>query len=99
MITSLIEMLELPNFGHMTTSATEFESRNKILLVTSWTKIMTSWPLFQNTCILKRPQEAIFADIIKIVTIFIKAILKDSKKIIRLKNYVSKCNLCLHFFI
>ena len=41
MITSLIEMLELPNFGHMTTSTMSFESRNKVLLVTSLTKIMT----------------------------------------------------------
>ena len=29
-------MLELPNFGQMTTSAIYFESRDKILLVTSW---------------------------------------------------------------
>ena len=42
MITSLMEMLELPNFGHMTTSAMQFESREKILLQTSLTEIMTS---------------------------------------------------------
>ena len=35
-------MLELPSFGHMTTSATKFESHDKILMVTSWTEIMTS---------------------------------------------------------
>ena len=35
MITSLIEMLELPNFGHMTASTIKFESRDNILLVTS----------------------------------------------------------------
>ena len=29
-----MEMLELPKFGHMTTPAVEFESRDKILLVT-----------------------------------------------------------------
>ena len=40
MITSFIEMLE-SNFGHMTTSTIQFESRDKILLVTSWTEIMT----------------------------------------------------------
>ena len=28
-------------FGYITTSATYFESQNKILLVMSWTKIMT----------------------------------------------------------
>ena len=41
MINSLIEMLELPNFGHITTSTIEFETRNK-MLVTSWTKNMIS---------------------------------------------------------
>ena len=42
MITSLTEMLELPSFGHMTTFTLQFESRDKILLVTSWTEIITS---------------------------------------------------------
>ena len=34
MVTSVIKMLELPNFGHMTTSIIQFESRD-------WTKVMT----------------------------------------------------------
>ena len=42
MVTSLTEMLELPDFGHMTTFTLQFESHDKILLVTSWTEIMTS---------------------------------------------------------
>ena len=42
MITSLTEMLEIPNFGHMTTFTFIFTSGDKILLVTSWVKIMTS---------------------------------------------------------
>ena len=33
---------------------------------------MTSKPLFQNTFILRRPGVVIFADIIKIVTMFMK---------------------------
>ena len=41
-VSSLIEMLELLNFGHVTTSTIWFGSRDKILLVTSWTKIMMS---------------------------------------------------------
>ena len=41
MITSLVEMLELPNVGHMTISTTQFESRDKVLLVTSWAETMT----------------------------------------------------------
>ena len=85
MITSLIELLELPNFGHMTTSTTQFESHDKVLMVTSESKIMTSESLFQ-----------IFADVIKIVTMFIKNIFKGSKKI---RNYVLKCYLCLYLMI
>ena len=41
-ITSLIEKPELPNFGHMTISTIKFESRDKILFVTSWTTITTA---------------------------------------------------------
>ena len=44
------------------------------------------------------PRVTIFADI-KIVTIFVKTIFKDSKKVKRIRNYVSKCNLHLHFLI
>ena len=40
-ITSLIETVESLNFGHMTTSTVCFDSRDKSVLVTSWTKIMT----------------------------------------------------------
>ena len=40
-----------------------------------------------------------FADIIKIVTIFIKTILKDSRNVKRIRNYVTKCNLHLNFLI
>ena len=65
----------------MTTSTIEFESRNKTLLVTSWTEIMTSQPLFQNSFILRRPKVAIFAHIIKIITMYIKKIFKLKKKL------------------
>ena len=44
----------------------------------SWTETMTS-SLYQNTFILRIPRIAIFADIIKIVTMFIKASLKIQK--------------------
>ena len=40
MITSLTEMQELPNFGHMTTYTIKFDSCGKFLLVTSLTEIM-----------------------------------------------------------
>ena len=40
---------------------------------------------------------AIVAEVIKIVTIFIKAIFKNSRKIKIIRNYVSNCNLYLYF--
>ena len=54
---------------------------------------------FQNTLILRRPGVTIFADIIKIVTIFIKTITQDSKKVKRIINYVLKSNLYLYFLM
>ena len=42
MLTSLIEMLELPNFGHMIPLIIQFESRNEILLVMLCAEIMMS---------------------------------------------------------
>ena len=56
-------------------------------------------PFLQKPVILRRPGLAIFADIIKIVTMFIKTILKDSRKVKRISNYVSKWNLYLYFLI
>ena len=41
----------------------------------------------------------IFADIIKTVTMFIKATLKNSRKIKRIIFYVSKWNLNLYFLV
>ena len=46
---------------------------------------MTSKTFFQNRFILKRPSIATFADTIKIVIIFIKTILKESRKVKRLR--------------
>ena len=45
MATSLVEVLELPNFGPFTI---QNESCDKILLVTAWVEIMTSLSLFTN---------------------------------------------------
>ena len=99
-ITSLMDVLKLPNLGHMTISKIQFESCEKILLVMSWTEIMMSKPLFQNIFMSRKPSRvAIFADIIKIVNMFIKKIFKDSKKVERFRNYRSKCNLYLYFLI
>ena len=40
MITSLIEMVKLLYFDHMTTSTIQFEPRDKILSMKSWTEAM-----------------------------------------------------------
>ena len=57
---------------------------------------MTQQPLFQTTPILRRPGVAIFAGIIKIVTTFIEAISKASKKLkeleIMYQNPIYICN-------
>ena len=50
--------------------------------------------LFQNTVILRRSGVAIFADINKIITRFIKKSFKDSRKVKRIRNYVPK-NICI----
>ena len=42
MVTSFTEMLVLGNFGHDTTLTILFDSRSKILLMTSKINIMTS---------------------------------------------------------
>ena len=55
--------------------------------------------LFQNTYILRMPRVTIFADIMKFVIMFIKIIFKDSKRVKRIKNCVSKYNLYLYFLI
>ena len=47
----LIEMLQLPKFGHIATSIIKVESLDHILLVMSWSKIMMSSPLLRNTLI------------------------------------------------
>ena len=49
--------------------------------MTSQTEIMTSQPLFLNTFSLRSPRVAIFADIIKIVTILLKKSFKAKKKL------------------
>ena len=43
--------------------------------------------------ILRRSGVVIFADIIKLVTMFINTITKDSRYVKRFRNYVSKSNL------
>ena len=98
MITSLIEMLELPNLGHRSTSTVQSESRDKILLMTLWILIMMLKSLFQNTFILRESRGANFGDIMKIAIIFIKIIVKDLKNK-RFRNYVVKCNLYTNFLI
>ena len=39
------------------------------------------------------------ADIVKVVTMFIKTVFEDSKKVKKIRNYAPKCNLNLYFLI
>ena len=55
--------------------------------------------IFQKIFILRRPGVAIFADIINTLIMFIKKILKDSRKFRIIRNYGSKWNLYLYFLI
>ena len=61
-------------------------------MVALQTKVMISQPLIQNTLILRWPRVAIFVDIIKFVTMFIKAIFKSKKKMeIMYQNAICIC--------
>ena len=60
------------------------------LLSENMTSLEIVKSLFRNSFILRRPSIAIFADIIKIVTMFTRQSLKTQKKIEMIKNYVSK---------
>ena len=99
MISSLIETLELPSFGYITKSTIWFESNEKNILGDVMDRNYDAINLFQNTYILRMPRVAIFADTMKFVIMFIKIISKDSKRVKRIKNYVSKYNLYLYFLI
>ena len=54
---------------------------------------------FSKTLYYKKAWVAISADIIKVVTMFLKTIPKDSRKVGRLRNYLSKWNLYRYFLI
>ena len=51
------------------------------MVMTSWIKIMTSEPCFENNFILRRPGVSIFVNVMKVVTMFIITIFNDSKKL------------------
>ena len=52
---------------------------------------------YKRRVILRRPRVVIFAEIIKIVNMFIKTITKDSRKVkrIMLKEYIKRIKLCI----
>ena len=96
MITSLIEMLQLTNSDHMTTSTISFESRDKILLVTSYTEIMTSSPLFQKAIILERPGIAIWLTSSKLQPCLLRQSLKTQEKLKELETvYENAIYICI----
>ena len=81
MITSFIEMLELPNVTHMTTSTVWFKSYDNILFVTY--RNYDAITFTSNRFILRGPGVPNFDDIIKTAVMFVKTI----------RKYVLKCNL------
>ena len=60
---------------------------------------MTSQHLIQNNVILRSPRVANFADIIIIAAMIIKKTFKESNKVRSIKNYISKCNLDMHYLL
>ena len=80
-MTSVIEMLELPNFGHMNTSTIQFESHDKIFqnAVDTNYDVVT---FISKYIYFKKDQS--FVEIIKII-ITVKAVFKDSKKVKKLE--------------
>ena len=73
----------------MNTSTIEFQSRDKILFLTTWAEIITSQPLFQNTFILRRPGAVNYPDI-KITIILKMKILCVFPDITKIVNFWSK---------
>ena len=55
--------------------------------------------MFQNTFTLSKPRLAVFANIMKVVTMFRKTICKDSLNINITRNYVPKCNQYLYLLM
>ena len=96
MVTSLMEMLELARFFHMATSIIQLESSDKILLIN---KNYDAIIFISKNFILRKIRVANFADIIKIVAMFIKTNFEDSNKVRRIRNNILKCNLNLYFLI
>ena len=98
MITSLIEMLELPNFRHMTTSTIYFESRDNffgnvidinydvITFISKYLCVKMAWG--NHFCWHHRN-----------FNFFIKKTFKDSRKVKKIRKFVSKCNLYMYFLI
>ena len=71
MITSLIEMLELPNFRYMTTLHYNLNHVIKFFIDKSY-DVITFINVFINVFILRRSRIANFTDIIKTATMFSK---------------------------
>ena len=94
MITSLIE---LRNFGHMTTSTIYFENIfvGDVMDSSHDAKNFISKYLYFKK-LASRFLVANFTDVIKIGTVCIKRTLKDPKNVKRIKNCVLKCNLYLY---
>ena len=95
MVTSVIKMLKLPNFGHITKSTVLLRHVIKFCCWRHEQKLWTLKPLFRNPFILRKRRVANFADIIKIAAMFMKVAFKDWNKVKWIRNYILKCNPCV----
>ena len=95
MVTSLIKILKLPNFGDITKSTVLLSHVIKFCFWRHEQKLWTSKPFFRNPSILRKRRVANFADIIKIAAMFMKVTFKDWKKVKWIRNYILKCNPCV----
>ena len=73
--------------------------RDQMLLVMSWTEILTAYSLFENSFILRRPKVSNFAGLTKIATRLIETTFQIWKKVKRIQHYVLKSNLSLYLLI
>ena len=94
---SLYDIVELAICGHMTKSARQLESSEKILLF-FMDRNYNVINFALKYLYLRMPGAAIFADIIKLQPCLLKHSLK-TKKVKKIKNYLLICNLYLYFLI
>ena len=81
MTTFPIEMLQLPNFDHVTQSTITFESRDTMLLVMKWSENMMVIIFTSDCSDFKKVWSSHFSDIIKTTITSVSATFENSIKV------------------